>query len=202
MTGTFYIELTKKEKNYVLRKLKEMESEEIQKQQEKAAEQRARNEANKIWEQISEKVKNESENGQKPEVEYWIAIRKMLFDEKEGEIRKDLKISKNIKNRVKKMLDAEIYYQDVKYYTEDFKFLRDFPEVALGSSPRRGFFDTECLFRYIDLREQLQSEWNEDIAIKRMLKNNPDDATQRILQARAEAIKKEKEKRAREGREI
>jgi len=57
MTGTFYIELTKKEKNYVLRKLKEMESEEIQKQQEKAAEQRARNEANKIWEQISEKLK-------------------------------------------------------------------------------------------------------------------------------------------------
>ena len=146
-------------------------------------------------------MKSESQKGNKPEVKYWMVTRDNLFGDTDGKMKKDLRISKEVKSKVSKMLDEEVYYQDVKYYTHDFTFLRDFPEVALGSSPRRGFFDTKCLFKYTDLREQLQNEWNEEIGINKMLENNPDDANIRILMARREAMKRERERRVREGRD-
>lgn len=195
------IEFTRKEKRYVLKKLEEMEEEEIKREQDKAIEIKKQNEANKIWEEISEKVRNESENGEKPQVQYWIAIREMLFGEEEGKIRKDLKISKGIKNKVKKMLDDEIYYQDVKYYTEDFKFLRDFPEVALGSSPRRGFSDIKSSLKYDDLRVKLQASFDEYQKIKTLLNFEKDDVTIRILEERKKEMEKQRERREREGRD-
>ena len=202
MSGEFSIQLTKKEKNYVLKKLKELESEETKKEQEKAAESKVKNEANKIWEQISDKIRRESANGNRPEVEYWISVRDKLFGEQEGEMRKDLRISKDIKSKVKKMLDDEIYYQDVKHYTHDFTFLRDLPEVALGHTPRRGFYDTGSLFRYDDLRVNLQITWDEYRRINELLSSQTDDATIRVLQARKTVIEKLREKRRKEGREI
>ena len=200
--GTYSVELTKKEKNYVLKKLGEMESEEIKQQQEKAKELKRENEVNKIWELICKRVKCESQKGNKPEVEYWIAIRNNLFGENDGKMKKDLRISKDVKSKVSQLLDEEVYYQDVKYYTHDFAFLRDFPEVALGCSPRRGFCDKQALLKYTELREILQASWDEHGKITTLLAKEKDNATRRVLQERKTAIEKERERREKEGREI
>lgn len=216
-TGICSIELTRKEKRFILRKLEELEDEELSKQGELQPEEKEeiqlekddsnpegkqnnKEQANEIWEQICGKVRIESMRREKPEVVYWIAVRDSLFSEHEGKMQRYSSASDEIKEIVRQLLDDEIYYQDVKNYTHDFSFLRDFPEVALGSTPRRGFYDIKSLLKYTDLRTELQTTWDEYAKIDKLLDTETDEATIRVLQARKVAIERQREKRKKEGR--
>lgn len=149
-----------------------------------------------IWEEICKIVDKDIENLVSIEDKYadisniiprvWIAIRKERFPED--------KISEYSDNqlKVKKMLDDEIYYQEVKYFTHDFKFLGGLPEEGLGEFPGRKFIDKESYNRYCNLREALTYS-HEEIQIKRLLEGNEiDDVTSRILAERLKVIERNK----------
>ncbi len=91
-------------------------------------------------------------------------------------------------NRVLDKIDDEIYFYEVKYFTDDFRILKQYPE-ALGQRCTRKFKDAKAARRYIDyLRPRLQSGI-EEYTIDEMLKEDIDDATRRILKARLEKMK-------------
>ena len=187
------IEFTKKERILIIKKLNEMMQKEIEKEAKSSKESvRIENRANNIWNQICETVQKESETGNKTEPECWIAVREQFFGESQ------INEGKAVEKRVRELLDNEIYYQEVKYFTRDFSFLRDYPETVLASIPRRKFKDRTSYYKYIDLREKLQTTSDEYKKINELLKRDIDDTDRRILTERMNVIEKNRTKRGKE----
>jgi len=159
------------------------------------------------WNEICRIVELEKENGEAlPYI--WMSIRDRFFPEIEN---RELTIGEL---KVKSMIDEEIYYQWVKYFTYNFQFLKDYPEVR-GERCRIKITDMEASRKYSDLRTYMQKQQNgEETAISAILKNGKinkvnengetdeidiDNATIRILNERLDVIKKIKNQRKTQG---
>ncbi len=195
--GTYEIELSKKEKTFFIERLSKIYEKEKKKQEEKEkTENRRQSKVNSIWSRICEIVEKESKSGKKTVPECWISIRNKYFETDNNK----MEMSKTVEERVKQLLEDEIYYQDVKYFTNNFSFLRDDPEVALGTTPRRKFKDTTSYFKYFDLRQELQTTSDEDRKIRQLLESDIDNANRRVLEERKKVLEREFEKNKQGGR--
>jgi len=207
-------EFSDKEKDYILKKLnsrlnkvKKQEAEkqkQINEQREKAA---------KHMEQIQEVVNREYESGNiKNKANYLSVIRDSITGEN-TDIKLNIKIGKTAQKYLIEMIDEnikkekdemdyriqaekdELYFEQVRNFTNDFQFLRDDPLIVRarhGATKTAKFTDTESYERFCSLRNLLQKDYNENIGIENLLKRkNIGKADARILSARKDVINKE-----------
>ncbi len=140
--GTNYPDLTKKQKSYVLKKLKEL-AEIIDKKDREEELQRVKN-ANKKWKEIVEIVDSESENTGKSKLELWEEISRALFGEKKDDdfsLEVPQPFIEDIKNMVYDKIKSEglEYYKDVERYTQNFEFLTGFRGITFATSGHKSF---------------------------------------------------------------
>lgn len=155
------------------------------------------------WSRIEDIVEQSSETGNKTKLECWQAVKDLI-----AQRNKSLKINMNeeMEKQMISMIDEKIsgekdvlYYEQVKYFTRDFSFLREYPELqtAMTGSKARKFTDKESFNRFYDLRSLLQNGYNESIQIERLLRRKDiGDADKRILTERKAVINKELEDKA------
>lgn len=178
-------DLTRKEKNFMKIKLDEK-----------------RKKFNETWESIEnmvEKLSQENEGKTKPE--YWQAIKDLISQRNQG---LNIKMDEEMEKQMLTMIDQKIsdekdnmYYEQVKAFTNNFSFLKDYSEVhqAINGVRRIKFTDIESFNRFYDLRISLQNGYgNEFTQIERLLRREDiSDIDKKILTARKEVINKEKE---------
>ena len=127
-------------------------------------------------------VEDESKKKKIPKRDILIKIRNDRFASKKT-------LSKE-EEMIKKELDDEIFYEEVKYYTRDFEFLVDNKLVAdaiLGYTGRK-FKDFQSFERFNTLKSRILNGANEEKEIKKILTQNVDKVTKRILEQRMKII--------------
>lgn len=201
-------EFKTKEKKIVLKKLKEMINE-IDKKEAMLEQEKEIKEENskKAMEQIQTIVNREYELGNIENKSKYLSTIKDAITGKNEEINLDIKMEKISEEYLLNMLDdtikmekEELYFEQVRRFTDDFKFLRAYPEIENarhGYTKREKFTDSESYKRFCSLREKLQKEYNEYNGINNILKDSKQkitDTDKRILLERKEVIEKELEK--------
>ena len=205
--GNFEYNFTSKEKKFILKKLNGAIDEiNKQEQEEKNKEETKKLNAEKFMSQIQEIVDREYEAGNitnKPN--YLSKIRDAVTGKDKGK-EQEIKMGDVAEQYLLQMLDEkieiekeELYFEQVRNFTKDFRFLRDFIEVSNardGAIKPNKFTDKESYRRYTALREKLQREYDEKIGIKLILESGDIDETdKRILLARKEVIERKNEER-------
>lgn len=218
--GTFEYEFKGKEKKDFLKKLKGMITE-IDKQQAAAEESKrkkqeeeyrreiekrnAESAAEKAMEQIQSIVDREYKAGNvENKAQFLSIIRNTITGETKG-IDLGIKMGEVSQEHLLKMIDStiktekdEVYFEQVRKFTDDFQFLRVYPEIERGKhgvSKRVKFTDSESYERFCDLREKLQKEYNEEMGIQLLINSNEiDNIDKRILSERKKVIEKENER--------
>lgn len=97
-------------------------------------------------------------------------------------------------------IEDELYYEQVKAYTNNFEFLRDYPELVKadhGARERKKFTDFEVHSRFCDLTSALgEKSSDEAVAIQQMLQNKQiSEIDRRILTERREVLQKQMERK-------
>ena len=163
-------------------------------------EERIQNRIEKIWEDLCKKADYDFKSVDDEFLDrsdliprIWIYF-KGRIDSLLTEITGQKTVSKRIREEIASRIDDEIYYQEVKYFTEDFKFLAGLPEAGRQSPYGRKFikFDSDLykkvVNRYIDLRNTIPLS-REELVIRNMLeKPKMDNVTRRILKGRLQVI--------------
>lgn len=170
---------------------------------EKARQAEIENKVAKTWQEIEGIADREIKKGIKG-VKCWTSIRDN-FNKQESD-----SDDQTIRNKILGLLDEKVsqvkddeYFEQVKYFTRDFSFLRELPELIKATSgvSIRKFTDKEAYDRFYDLRASLQRGISEYGQINILLENkNTTDGDRRILLARKSVMDKEIEKRKAEGR--
>ncbi len=139
----------------------------------------------RIWQEICNRV-NQTVGTTNNYAERWILVREFILKSQEG---KKLTVADQ---KINQMLNDEIYYQSMRYFTFEFDFLMEYPEIAKGGVGRK-IIDKESARKYIDLRIKVQQGKNEKERIQELLKDPETDETdKRILKERlAVIVKKE-----------
>lgn len=196
------VENTYKDNTKVQRKKEERKKiKEAKKQEEiKKAEEDTKRKIEEIWKSIEETVKKDIDsNNIGSASKCWLAVRNSFKEQAKS------KEYQKVKTQIFNMLDTKIeeekdkeYFEEVKYFKRNFSFLKDLPEIAdatMGISNRK-FKNLESYERYCNLREQLQTGWQGEFKIiEELLKSEGTPETdKKILEARLQVIKKEKEK--------
>ena len=142
-----------------------------------------------LWNEICELVEKKSKKEGKPISKCWVKV-------KNGRFPKDSKRELNsVELRIKKMIEDETYYQEVKYFTLGFKFLAidSLTANALYGNSNRKFSDIESYNRYCELREKINISDDEKNELQRILMNEKtDDVTRKILEERVAIMKTQK----------
>lgn len=158
---------------------------------------------NETWESIENMVEKQSgENTNKTKSEYWQAIRKLITDRDK---RLNIKMNEEMEKQMISMIDERIsrekdnlYYEQVKSFTDGFSFLRDDALVARATTgmKRQKFTDRESYDRYCNLRTLLQEGYRGEYQkIERLLNDGKvDNGDRRILEQRLKVMEKEASK--------
>ena len=151
---------------------------------------------NEIDEVIDNIIKNQESVG-------IILSRKECLDEVKKYIKERVKSSEINKARlleeIEKRLNVEeenLYYEQVRRYTNNFEFLTELPELRISRGYKVGkFTDKESLDKYMDLVSKLQKcakdEYSQILIF--LDYKNISDEDRRILNARKLVIEKNKE---------
>ena len=106
------------------------------------------------------------------------------------------------------MLEGEIkeesYFEQVQSFTNNFQFLRENTDViagVTGNRRRNRFTDKEAYDRFCSLREVLQTKFKDERSgLENLIKNKETHKTNvRILKARMEVMRRERERRIARG---
>lgn len=150
---------------------------------------------------------NKYKNNHKAVIFYWEEIRSVIENKSNKDIVKlneeeKLRLMEEIDKRIKREED-DIYFDYVKRFTNDFQFLRQYPEIANATLrmkrpkfPNSDEYDKAIYDRFYDLREELQryGHGDEYKAISELLKSEKTtDGDKRILTARLSVINKQLE---------
>lgn len=209
--GEIDYKFNSKEQKYFIKKLKDR----LNKANEREAEKEKQIIDNKInaekaMEQIREIVEREYEAGNiKNKASYMSTIRDMITGKNEdGEI--DIKIEEPSKELLLELLDQsiktekdELYYDQVRKFTNDFQFLKQYSEVikaTKGSTKRSKFTDKDSYDRFCSLRERLQKKCDEYTGIESLVNSsNIDEVDRRILIERKQVMDREIEEKRKNG---
>ena len=207
--GNIEYEFKGKEKKFILKKLKgTLEEIAKQEQEEKDKEEAKKTNAGKAMLRIQEIVDREYKAGNiKNKANYLSTIRDAITGEG---IDLGVQIEEGTEQHLLQMLDTrirterdELYFEQVRSFTNDFQFLRDYSEVVRarhGAGKTNKFTDTESYMRFTSLRNGLQKEYNEHMGIELLLKSKKiDDVDRRILLARKEVLDREIEEKRKSG---
>ena len=187
--GNTYPELDTEQKKYLLNKLSALlENEEKIKLDKDKKIKRILEQANLL---VDEKAKTTE-----LKLKYWKFLKDDINSE-DGQIR----IPKSVKKEVEDLIDLKVneisdllYYEQVKYFTRDFSFLREYSEIVQankGHSDRK-FTDFESYKRFHNLSGQLQKGNDEYKQIQFMLKtDNIDKMDRAILNERIKVLERE-----------
>lgn len=210
--GNYIEKLESKDKKYILRRLngridmiskieedRKREKEEREKQI-KQREIEIEN-AKKAMKEIEEVVEREySKLNIKNKANYLTRIRDEIKGKKPDR-GFDLDMGEIAEEHLLQLIDVKIntekdqvYYDQVKKFTNDFCFLREYPEIprALQSVKKVKFTDKEAYDRYCSLRSELQKGYDERLRIEELLERDDVDAVdKRILNERKVVIDKE-----------
>jgi len=189
------------------RKAKEAAAEEKRRQEEAAAQEKrkqeaARKNAEAVMNQIQERSEREYKLGR---VESRLEVLNKIRDALTGEgIDLGEEMGELSQEHLLEILDDkikdELYYEQVKAYTNNFEFLRDYPEFVKadhGARERKKFTDFEAHSRFCDLASALEEiSYDENTGIQQMLSNkNINEIDRRILTERREALQKQMERK-------
>lgn len=160
--------------------------------------------AQKAMEEIKQILNREDANGNVNDRISYLKSIKGTVANKKGNMNKEPKkyLLKLIDQSISEEKD-QIYYEQVKHFTNNFQFLGEYPELInakLGARLRK-FTDKKAYDRFCNLRTQLQDGVSEYSQVNRLLEDESvNDADKRILEARKSVMDKEIERREIEGR--
>ena len=199
--GTAYTELKKEQRNYVLKKLRELEVKNSKKKEDKE-----RNISNK-WNAIVRKVDKEASKSGKSKLEIWDMIAETVLGENE---KAQIKISvpDEMKDRVRALIEEQEeiegneYYEAVKRYTHNFEFLTGFRGISFASNGHRKFSKPEYSRMFGGLISRLREHENvehpetEEQLLKRVLSDELVNTYygKKIIAERIEKIEKDRYK--------
>jgi len=220
--GQSEYELNSKEKKYVLKKLadrlddinrkeeEEKQAKEIKKQEKEREEEESKakiiEEKRRIEEaieQIGIITEREYQIGNiKDKASYLSKIKDAITGKNEG-IPFNVNLGEEGQEQLIRMIDEkigiekdELYYNQVKNFTNDFKFLKDYPEIvaALNGARNVKFTDKESYDRFSALRFLVQNGDSEYTQIDKLIRTkNINEVDRRILIARKSVMDKELE---------
>lgn len=189
---SIFLELSNGQRKIVIRRTEKLIEEEAKKEALRKVK------IEKTWKEVCEIVERESYGTGFTKPQYWMAIRdKVLQEENVG-----IKLDKSIQEYILELIDAKIcdekellYYNQVKYFTEDFSFLAAYPEIQVAINGRNGrkFTDRESFDRFYELRASVQQGRDEYSQILKILKvGNIDETSRKILSGRIKVIEQQK----------
>ena len=117
------------------------------------------------WKEICMLVEKKSQNQDCPLSKSWVDIKNKRFPK---ESNKELD---ETEKKIKEMIENEAYYQEVKYFTYDFRFLAEDSlkvKARLGI-PNRKFYDIDNYMKYNELKIKIRNERLEERFIKHLL---------------------------------
>lgn len=181
-------ELPDKEKRFVLKKLKNKLADINRKEQD---EEKAR----KGMDEIEKVLNREDSNGNiVNKVDYLESIKRTIVNKKNMGEEVKIHLLKLVDERINEEND-QIYYDQVKEFTNNFQFLREYSEIVRATKGYRSkkFTDKKAYDRFCSLREKLQKGYRgEESKINELLKDeNIDNADRRILESRMQVMEKE-----------
>ena len=193
--------LSKKERAYIVKKLQSL-IEDIVEEDKKESAKKAKIE--KAWQAICEIVERESIGKDFTKSQYWMEIKDKILEQQSGE-NIGININKSIKGEILDLIDGKIneerellYYNQVKYFTENFSFFRDYPEVirAQKGNRTRKFTDIQSYNRFYQLRSLVQRGKSEYSQIAMILKEgNIDETSKKILSERMNVLNQQRNSR-------
>lgn len=193
--------LSKKERTYIVKKLESLIEDTVE-EDKKESTKKAKIE--KTWQSICEIVDRESIGKDFTKSQYWMEIKDKILNQQRGE-NIGISINKSIKGEILDLIDGKIYeerellyYNQVKYFTEDFTFFRDYPEVirAQKGNRTRKFTDIQSYNRFYQLRSLVQRGKSEYSQIVMLLKEGKIDETSRkILNERMNVLNQQRNPR-------
>ena len=202
---SLFPELSKEQRNNIIKRLKKLVEEEVKKDELRKAK------IEKAWQDICLIVDSECSRPDlthreylKNIIMYWNAIKgKVVLPETADE--NVFKISDSIREDILALINTEIYaneeelyYKEVEYVTKGFSFLASYPEFEYAVKGRSGrkFIDRKSYDRFYDLRASVQDRRSEYSQISRMLREGKIDETSRkILTERKKVIELERAKK-------
>ena len=206
--GTVYTELTRPQKSYVLKKLRELEREE-NKRKEKDEQDRER-EISKKWGAIVETVEREARKTGKNKLEIWDTIAESILGE-EGEMKLNINVPETMKPKISSLIEEQEkiegveYFEDVKNYTQNFEFLTGFRGITFAAHGHRKFSKPEYsrMFESLiaKLRKSESAEYSEteEKFLKRVLSKKLVNTYygKKIVEERIDKIEKDNTKNIR-----
>ena len=156
--------------------------------------------------QIEEIVHREYEAGNIKNKANYLSIIRNSITGKKGKLDSSIKIESGAEQQLLQMLDDriniekdELYFEQVKNFTNGFEFLRDYTEIVRarhGVSKVHKFTDSESFGRFSSLRELLQKEYNEDVGIQLLINSDEiDEIDKKILSERKKVMEKQIERK-------
>ena len=200
--GAEYLKLTGTERKYVLKNLTAL----IEKRK-KAEENEVINRIkanNKTWNEIKEIVARETENSQLTRIEIWDAIYKAAFGDNNSSF--SIEVPEIMKDEIKELIeeqceeDGKEYFNEVKRYTSNFRFLTGPRDIAFAIFGHRGFSRKEDERMFVNLITKLRKAENADNPetelelLNRALAENIVEtySGKKIVEARIDSINREK----------
>lgn len=198
-----------KEKEYMLKKLKDMLDRENKretdrkKQEEKTkiAQETDKRKAEQAMNKIQEIVEREYEAGNIKNKGNYLTLIKNAINGENKDIDLNIKPEKGVKDQLLQMIDDrikvekdELYYEQVRSFTDDFQFLSAEEMRLKGKSGRMTkFTDEESAERYYALLAKIQKGEDEYLRITQLLNKKINEIDKKILSGRKEVIDREKE---------
>lgn len=184
-------ELTDKEKQFLLKKLKNKLADISRKEQDQEKAQKGMDEIEKV-------LNREDSNGNiVNKVNYLQSIKGTIVNKRNMGEEVKIHLLKLLDERINEEND-QIYYDQVKEFTNDFQFLREYSEIVTATKGYRGkkFTDKNAYDRFCSLRESLQKGYRgEKFIINELLNSEKvDSADRRILESRMQVMEKEANK--------
>lgn len=202
-------EFDNKTKKYISQKLKvrveQLNKKEKNRRKQEKSQTKQKNEDTKKLEtamrQIETIFEREHRKGKiKNKANYLIAVKDAIIG-KDQNVALSINIGEREQEQLLELLDERIkaekdetYFEQVRTFTDNFRFLRSYSETAnaMYGAKKRKFTDIESYHRYSDLRARLIEANDEYLQINKLLGSKKiDNVDKRILLARKEYMDRE-----------
>ena len=153
--------------------------------EEEKAKRKEEQKVSSIWDDICSLVERQSKREGRPVSKCWANLKHKRFPKESDRELSDVEL------RIKKMVEDETYFQEVKYFTHDFNFLAldSLTVHALFGNTYRKFSDIDSYDKYCSLKDRINLKNDEKNGIQRLLEDSKlDDVTKRILNNRLKVM--------------
>lgn len=191
---TIFPEMSNVERRAIIKKMGAFIKEENKKERIKQSK------IEQTWNNICGIVERESKGDDLISLKCWEEIRDKILAGKSY-----IKVDSSIRENIEKLLGDKIkeqedlvYYNQVKYFTRDFSFLREWSGLANATNGRTGrkFSHMESYNRFNRLTNMLSKEFNELDSISKLLERGKIEETdKKILEQRLVVIEEERKRK-------